>query len=840
MDPFSAIFKTKRFLPIISIFLVCPIWTNEGQISFIHKNQKEFNLEEISFDDPFVSIDSNYGNGIVKSSKIKEKLIEIKKRLIEKEKQLVIMQQELAEREKRLAIRKKQLFINEQKLQRLLEAQEEQTLQLEAYTEVQVALPEEEQPLIVQEQQQYTKGLVQPAKTTDNAPPPWPKNQHEKKCRSPYRIMHVGLRHTEGRGVGYSDGYTTLEAFGIYDRNTSWMPFLDLRGHVFDNGKLAGNAGVGMRSYFPSVGHVFGAYLYYDVRQDTHLTAQQLSPGIELLGSRMEYRINSYFPIADKKTHKYDFEFSKFEGNHIILKSKQKRVLCGGDAEIGAHLTQSTKYDVYAGAGPYYFTTFHASAWGGKARLLGRYQQYISLEASYSYDHLFKNVVQGTIAFNMPFGNKIRRKAKSCSQQTDLALGRAAFAPYRFEIPVIKDVRRKETAINPYTGSPWQVWFVDNTSSSSGTFESPFPTLVQAQNVSSEGDIIYVFPGDGTTTGMNAGIILQDFQKLWGSGISHQLKTTKGTIKVPAFSNSYPSITNFTADVVALANENEISGFNILVTASGFSGIAGGIGTVGATITDNFISGSVDHYGIFINQGHGKYVIKNNQMLVSGASTLRGIRIITDNNSFTEGIISNNIIDGYHFSLSFTPAMNTYLTNGKFTIEQNTISSFQTGFITAQGFVNGEYNFINNTFYNNNNVGTNSIFFNMANGVPNINLGKVTIQGNNFITTSTAAQNAITVAGNAASGCFFTADVVGNTIQTAGGIGININDASGNTICASITNNQITQPTPATTNNIRIAAGGTGVINIDNFSGNTGNNTSITGNVNRVPAGTCD
>ena len=58
-------------------------------------------------------------------------------------------------------------------------------------------------------------------------------------CHSPYHRMHFGVRHTEARGVGYRDGYTTLEGFGIYDNNPSFMPFLDLRGHVFNNGKLA-------------------------------------------------------------------------------------------------------------------------------------------------------------------------------------------------------------------------------------------------------------------------------------------------------------------------------------------------------------------------------------------------------------------------------------------------------------------------------------------------------------------------------------------------------------------------------------------------------------------------
>ena len=76
------------------------------------------------------------------------------------------------------------------------------------------------------------------------------------KCHSPYHSMHFGARHTEANGVGYNDGYTTLEGFGIYDENESFMPFLDLRAHVFNNGKMAGNVGLGSRSVIPQINHM--------------------------------------------------------------------------------------------------------------------------------------------------------------------------------------------------------------------------------------------------------------------------------------------------------------------------------------------------------------------------------------------------------------------------------------------------------------------------------------------------------------------------------------------------------------------------------------------------------
>ena len=91
--------------------------------------------------------------------------------------------------------------------------------------------------------------------------------------------------------------------------------------------------------------------------------------------------------------------------------------------------------------------------------------------------------------------------------------------------------------------------------------------LAQAQDNSSPNDIIYVFPGDGTTTGMDSGISLKANQKFWGSGVSHSIQTSEGTISIPAQSSSSPTITNTNIDTdgnaITLATNNAISGFTI-------------------------------------------------------------------------------------------------------------------------------------------------------------------------------------------------------------------------------------------------------------------------------------
>ncbi len=668
------------------------------------------------------------------------------------------------------------------------------------------------------------------------------------KCETPYHAMHIGLRHTEARGVGYSNGYTTLQGFGIYNRSTGFMPFLDLRGHVFDDGKFAGNIGVGGRTWLSSVQHVLGYYVYYDVRQHHHrLTPQQVSPGIELLGERMEYRMNGYFPVGTDRSRRYGYDFDSFHGNRILLKHKQLRVLTGGDAEIGAHITQSAKFDLYAGAGPYYFSASHASSWGGKARLLGRYKEYISLEASYSYDHLFRSIVQGSVALNLPLGKKLNYKEKGCRSKNDLALSRAAFAPYRFEIPVVKRTHIKQKAINPATGDPWKVWFVDNTSSSQGTYESPFPTLFQAEYASAPNDIIYVFPGDGTTTGMDMGIALQNNQDLFGSGIAHTISTTKGNIKIPAFSGSSPVITNTPGSVVTLANGNEVSGFQIMVRTTGFFGIDGTSGVNGADINNNSFFGSVDYSGIRI-AGQGGVDVKYNQLINSVSKALNlGIAVGVVYGTFMDANISDNTISGFKSTgILFGPNTNPTTASAQALIAGNNVSNFGLqGIIYVTGMPNSTVQILNNTVVDNaggvmGTIGSTDqgAIVASVNNAPDS--GNLIIDGNTVLTpTTTPQQFGITAQINFPTGANFKAVVTNNTVYTGSGTGsVGINLFSRGNLCATVSGNQIYSQAASGTTDLNISTvGASSVINLNELTNNIAENVTVSGNVNIVPCG---
>ncbi|MEN9653898.1 MAG: hypothetical protein RL235_10 [Chlamydiota bacterium] len=393
-------------------------------------------------------------------------------------------------------------------------------------------------------------------------------HQEEESCPNGRRHYRTAIRHIESGGIGYNNGYTTLELF-LASAPSHWSvtPFIDTRGHVFDNGRWAANVGVGLRSLWKN--RAYGMNAYYDYRGTSHLHANQIGIGVETLGELFDFRMNGYLPVGGKNSAPYDTTFQSFSGHSMIVSQKVQSAMKGANAEFGLHLGKVSSCDFYTAIGPYYFISNKApTTWGGQARLYGTFKDILTLEISDSYDRTFHNKFQGQIALGFSFGpiSKVKNQGRTCKTATILN-DRMLQPVNRQEIIVIDKVRKRSAAINPATGLPYFFVFVDNTSSSNGTYESPYRSLAQAQNNSAPNDIIYVFPGNGTSAGMNAGITLKASQKLWGSGVIHMLQTTAGTVFIPAQSSSLPTITNTDVDTdgnaITLATNNAISGLTI-------------------------------------------------------------------------------------------------------------------------------------------------------------------------------------------------------------------------------------------------------------------------------------
>ena len=124
-----------------------------------------------------------------------------------------------------------------------------------------------------------------------------------------------------------------------------------------------------------------------------------------------------------------------------------------------------------------------------------------------------------------------------------------------------------------------QVWYVQNNEpvGGDGTSDTPFDTLLEAENASGAGDTVYVFDGANTSTNLNTGFSMEANVRLIGevAGVSlagHDLHA--GT------ANAHPTLTASGEDVVALDDGNLVRGFELDPQGVG-GGIAGAAGDTG-------------------------------------------------------------------------------------------------------------------------------------------------------------------------------------------------------------------------------------------------------------------
>jgi hypothetical protein len=517
-------------------------------------------------------------------------------------------------------------------------------------------------------------------------------------CPHGKKHYRVSARHIEAGGIGYSQGYTTLEGFFAPDPQQLFlMPFLDVRGHVFNDGKMAANAGLGFRGILGC--RTYGLNAYYDYRNTKKLHYNQVGVGLETLGTLWDLRINGYLPVGRKITSPYDVKFNKFSGHELILSQRRQFAMKGADAEIGFHFGKSQNFDFYTAAGPYYYIgEIGRNIWGGKARVVGMYKEYISVELSNSYDRMFHNNFQGQISFTLPFGGRSRvKKRDGCNScKTSDAIAFRMVQPVgREEIVVIGKRKQLTPAINPATGQPYVFVFVSNTSSSSGTYASPYPTLSQAAANSGPNDIIYVFPGDGTTKGMDTGVTLQNNQYLWGSGVGHAIQTSQGIISIPALSSSSPTITNTNintdGNAITLASNNAICGFTI---ASAFNDAIYGTdlqhlevsfctfentstyaieasfpGDASVSLTNNQFLNNVN--GIFLTlNGTSDVVCSDNTFIGQASISSFPLEVLADSNAFNfqiaNNVFNNNETGSVRFNFNNVFDANISLQNNTF------------------------------------------------------------------------------------------------------------------------------------------------------------------------------
>ena len=136
------------------------------------------------------------------------------------------------------------------------------------------------------------------------------------------------------------------------------------------------------------------------------------------------------------------------------------------------------------------------------------------------------------------------------------------------------------------------VWYVDNSASgNSGTSTAPFDTLAQAETASGNNHTVFVFDGDGSSTGLDAGgYAMNSGEHLVGEHTGLVVDPDRaGALNAdtlhPANPGAHPTLTANNVDVIDLDDGNEIRGLAVDPQGTG-GGIFGGAGDVGGTFDD--------------------------------------------------------------------------------------------------------------------------------------------------------------------------------------------------------------------------------------------------------------
>lgn len=225
----------------------------------------------------------------------------------------------------------------------------------------------------------------------------------------------ASISHTEGKGLGYTQGYTSLDLFITQPiPQTQFVPFFDFQGHLFNKGKnrWATNAGFGLRWLNPCSNQIWGINSYYDTLSNSRRCYHQFGLGLEFLSNTWEVRLNGYFPGGRKKTNIYLIKYDFTSG--FRLKVRKQFAMNGVDAEVGCRLDDIPCINLYAGIGPYVFwgnnsktkNAFRSTQKhivGGRLRATAQFFTFFELEGQTTYDSRFKWTGQVTLALNVPF-----------------------------------------------------------------------------------------------------------------------------------------------------------------------------------------------------------------------------------------------------------------------------------------------------------------------------------------------------------------------------------------------------------------------------------------------------
>jgi hypothetical protein len=531
------------------------------------------------------------------------------------------------------------------------------------------------------------------------------------------------------------------------------LAYLDFRG-IFSPGRTDEfNLGLGYRRLVGDRRWFLGAYASMDTRNSiTDHRHNQVTFGLEALSRQWDLRANYYQPISDEKllfsTPGVPNGIPSFSGFDLIQPithgtNTYEEALHGFDVEGGSLLPFIPFGETRIFIGTYHFDgeTVRSTGAGVRARLEFRPRKDIILGISTKHDRLFGT--ETTVQIKYSFGYKPETGVRSADERMIEFVHRDIDIRETSDLPF-----RKRTLVDPATPTTetvsTHVVHINNTAAGGGdgSVENPFNSIAACEaqfaglcGTDDPDAVIYVWAGDGSSTGLDQTLPLRNNQKLIGQGYAWQPVAGGGTIGGDAFPVLDPG---GGAIGVMLANNNEVAGLKITNANTAISGynvtgfnihdnqlLNSGAGvTIGnratagssastGTIAGNMLSGNVSGISVY------------NQAIGSGNTATQSVDL--SNNTATgnnNGIsISNMAGNGGKATQTLTLANNTVSNSSKYGLRAYNIGNDYSG--TGGTTATQTINLADGNRFNNN-ASDGAVFINSAKygatAVQNVNL----------------------------------------------------------------------------------------------------------------------
>jgi hypothetical protein len=379
----------------------------------------------------------------------------------------------------------------------------------------------------------------------------------------------LSIRTNQGWGLSH-DGYTTLGGVlgipigggGTYENG---LPFLDLRGHIENDGGYALTSNLGYRWADWDDFRLYGFHAGFDWRDNEgHIDTSWINLGVETLGYDWDLRIDGYIPVGDST----DVEcvcLDEFEGNEGILDYETFVGMGGIEGEFAINNNRGNwgifgEMPSTAALRLHWFEGEEGDpAAGGSVRLELEPMRSVFVQGEFGYDSLF-----GTLA-TIRIG--LRLWDSGASDERPFKLQERFVEPIERQELVIGSVQHIDrTFIDPATGLPVPFYHVDNTFDAGGigSFEDRFRSLAEAEAATPQSSIVVVYEGDGTSNFYDTGIDLKDRQVYLGEGFAGTLDIFEAQICYVG--GGRPTVTNsIDSAAINLADDNLVAGFDIVV-----------------------------------------------------------------------------------------------------------------------------------------------------------------------------------------------------------------------------------------------------------------------------------